>query len=843
MSSINLLLFAAVAVVMSVNAFAESLTVGSDETVTAECKAYDAMTIQGTLVIPSGGAATCTATRVSIDGGTIQLGAGSVLRVKGIDVGDSNSTIEFNGGKIVLVEELKTNGAGNLNLNGLGGDVVIDHVPTQWKRIFENATGVTGRIYVNGENNLVINMYRTCGIARKDSGVEGSVLLQHSGRTEINNPKDSETYSLGNQWGSVFASTDVVLGHGANLDLSSVWHVMEKSLTGAGSAKGAYLRFEIPQGGAGSCFAQVDMVKDLVLKGGGRLDVFKAAPTNLTIEAGEVCVLPRSRLGYAEYRLKIDGVGTAEKAAMGINAIALYAGEEDISPRFVSARLGSFGHDAGYAANLLNGTSDAGWWYGYDVNGGSTENPSFDNAYLDIRFNEHHIVTGYKIRTRHANSDRPTSWRLFGRDPDGEWELLDQRVDEKLPGAQHAWSGLFTAEIPDDADATTRCKTLAMNSGTKLTVLSNATFACCAFAPKGDEVFDFRPGSTVDFLAEDANGAAANMEVVACDGYSFAGTLAKSGGGTLAMVGCSAFEGPERIHVKEGTLAFRSYNPWKHWKFVFCDLDNNKGIPSGLSVDEIAVFDADGNRLNVTGTVTMAALTETSFSDYRKPMMYDGINDTMGYVGVVPNPENESTWVYTSFSLSPSAPSVASYNLMSGGNGPSNSRPKTWKVYAREKETDDWVLVDSQADIDTPSGNSIWYNGGKTWKVAAVQGSGAAAFRASMPITVDPGATLDLTRANATEISHLVVDGDAAGYGTIRGGTCAESGVVRVTVAGGLPSEPVGLPLKLIDCAGADNVRNWTLEVNGAAKATRRLSVAADGTLTVTATGTVVVIR
>ena len=818
-----MLKLAVAASLVSFTAAAESLTVGPGETVEInESKRYDSVTLNG---------------------GTVRLGTGGVLRGGGVDIGASDSTIEFNGGKLEVSGQIKTTDAGNLYLVGAGGDVVVDYVGTAWNRIMENVIGATGRIYVRGDRNLVLNLHRTCGFSKKDSNAEGSVQLQHGGHTEINNPEDSETYSLGNLWGSVFASTDVVLGYGANLDLSTAWHVMKKSLTGAGSAKGAYLRFEIPQGGVGSCFAQVDMVKDLVLKGGGRLDVFKAAPTNLTIEAGEVCVLPRSRLGYAEYRLKIDGVGTAEKAAMGINAIALYAGEEDISPRFVSARLGSFGHDAGYAANLLNGTSDAGWWYGYDVNGGSTENPSFDNAYLDIRFNDRHIVTGYKIRTRQANSDRPTSWRLFGRDPDGEWELLDQRVDEKLPGAQHAWSGLFTAEIPDDADATTRCKTLAMNSGTKLTVLSNATFACCAFAPKGDEVFDFRPGSTVDFLAEDANGAAANMEVVACGGYRFGGTLAKSGGGTLAMMGCSASEGPERIHVKEGTLAFRSYNPWKHWKFVFCDLDNNRGTPTGLALDEIAVFDADGNRLNVTGSVTMAALTETSFSDWRNPMMYDGVNGTVGYIASVPNPADQSTWVHTSFSLSPSAPAVAGYNLMSGMNGGSNSRPKTWKVYARENETDDWVLVDSQADIDTPSGNSIWYNGGKTWKVAAARGCGTAALRAAVPITVEPGATLDLSSANATEISHLVVDGDAVGCGTVLGGTCAESGVVRVTVAGGLPSEPVGLPLKLIDCAGADNVRNWTLEVNGAAKATRRLSVAADGTLTVTATGTVVVIR
>ena len=842
MSSVRMLAFAVVAALVFINASAESLTVGVGETVTAESKAYDGITVQGTLVLPADAAASTTS-RITISGGTIQLGSGAVLRANGIDVGASDSTIEFNGGKLAVVEEIKTTGAGNLDLVGAGCDVVIDHVPTQWKRIFENAAGVAGRIYVKGDNNLVINMNRTCGFSRKDSGVDGSVLLQHSGRTEINNPKDSEIYSMGNQWGNVLENSEVVLGHGANLDMSTVWHVMKKSLTGAGSVKGSYLRFEIPQAGEGRCFAQVDMVKDVVKKGNGRLDVFSAAPTNLTIEAGEVRVLPRSQLGYSEFRLKIDSVGTAEKSAMGINALALYSGESDITSEFVSARLGSYGHDAGYAANLLDGGSDSGWWYGYDVNGGSTANPSFDNAYLDVRFNDRHVVTGYKIRTRQTNSDRPKSWRLFGRDPGGEWELLDQRVNETLPSAQMTWSGMFAAAIPNDADATTRCTTLTMSSGAKLTVLSNATFACSAFAPNGGEVLDFKPGSAVDLSSEDASGAATSIDFAVGSSFTLGGAFSKSGDGTMTLTGCTADGGPEKIHVKGGTLAFRSYNSWKHWKFAFGDLDNNKGTPSGMALDEIGVFDADGNRLNVTGSVTMAALTDTSFSDWRKAMVYDGINDTLGYIAAVPNPEDESTWVYTSFSLSQSSPAVASYNLMSGGNGASNSRPKTWKVYARENTTDDWVLVDSQANIATPSGNSIWYNNGKAWTVTATQGAGAAAFQPSVPIMVDPGATLDLSYANETVFSDLAVDGAATGCGIIRGGACAAAGVVRVTVAGGLPVENGNLPLKFVDCAGTENVRDWTLQVNGVVKRNWRLSVAEDGTLSMSIPGFVIIVK
>ena len=66
----------------------------------------------------------------------------------------------------------------------------------------------------------------------------------------------------------------------------------------------------------------------------------------------------------------------------------------------------------------------------------------------------------------------------------------------------------------------------------------------------------------------------------------------------MTFTGLSAAAAPEKIHAKEGTLSFHSHNSWKHWKFAFGDLDNNKGTPSGLALDEIAVFDADGNRLS-----------------------------------------------------------------------------------------------------------------------------------------------------------------------------------------------------------------------------------------------------
>lgn len=839
MSSIKLLSFAAVAVVVSVNAFAESLTVGSGETVTAECKAYDAMTIQGTLVIPSGGAVTCTVSRVSIDGGTIQLSAGSVLRVKGIDVGASNSTIEFNGGRLAVVEGLITTGAGNLYLNGLDGDVVIDHVPTTWMRIFGNASGVTGRIYVKGDNDFVVNISRSCGLTGKDSGVNASVLLRHSGRTEIKRGGGTDFYTMGCGDGNVFEGRELKLGYGITLDGAGVWQTM-KSLVGSGSVKGKYIRFEVPQGETGKCLAQTTCIDALRKWNEGVLEVFKASPTNLFVEAGEVRILPRSQLGYSEFRFKIDGVGTPAKSGAKINSIALFSGGDDVTVRRASAVIPGQGSE--YVDNFLDGTSNSSWWYSYKDHGGK-ESPSFDDAYVDIRFNDRYLVTDYKLRTPDtAGGDRPRAWRLFGRDPDGEWELLDQRTDESLPSEDFEWSGMFAAAIPDDADSTTRCKALTMNSGTKLTVLSNATFVCDSFAPKGGEIFDFKPGSSVDFSSEDTNGAPASVDFVVSSNFSLGGAFAKSGEGTLTLTGNPASGGPEKIHVREGTLSFRSYNPWKYWKFVFCALADNLGTPTGMAVNEVAVYDADGNRLNLTGSATMGDLTDTSFNSTANPRMYDGDDSTHWLKQATPDPADENTWEYTSFSLAPNSPAVAGYNLKSGGNGGGNSRPKTWKVYARENTTDDWTLIDSQTDVTTPGAGAAWYNNGKPWVVTAVQGFGAAAFQASAPVTVDPGATLDLTRANATVISHLVVDCDVEGCGTILGGTYAAEGTLEINIAESSLGRNAELPLVIADAAGPVSFTNWKVVINGVEKRGYKVSRLASGRLEVIPPGLMLIV-
>ena len=841
-SSSRAWVLAAVAALVSFNVSAEALSVGPDETVTVASAAYDGMTVQGTLVIPSGGAVTSKTSRITIDGGTILLNDGAVLRVAGIDFGaaGNDSSVIFNGGQLTIAGQITSKGAGNLDLVCTNDyDVALNYVGSTWIYLFAFGAEATGKAYVKGDNSFVISLSRTSSLSSISAynDTNEPLALLHAGQTKILN-------NMGNFDEHLFAGREVLVGYGAKLSLSgnhgsSAYHHM-MSLVGSGAISGSRLGLTVPEGEVGKCFAQTYDIPTLRKYGDGRLDVFHAAPTNLTVDAGEVRVLPRSQAGYSEFRLKIDGVGTPAKSGMIINSFALYSGENDITAERASAE--SPNRTTAYVDKFLDGTNNDSLWFSYND---ETANPSFDDAYVDVRYHDHRIVTGYKLRTsRRSGGDWPKSWRLFGRDPGGEWELLDQRVDEAIPNTEYTWTGEYPVVVPADADATTSCKSMTMSGGSRLTVLSNATFVCSALSTSGGEAFDFRAGSSVDLAPGDASGAAADAEIVVGTASAFDGALTKSGSGTLTLTGVPASSGSSAIHVKEGTLAFRTgFLLWKHWKFAFCDIDAKGGEVKGMSIDEVAVYDADGSRLNVTGTVTMARVSETSFSDWRKNMPYDGIDDTLGYLASVPSPNDEGTWIYTSFVLSDEAPVVVGYNLKSGGSGASNRWPKSWKVYAREDETDEWLLVDSKTDVVTPYGNHTWYNGGQPWYLTTTQAVGVAAFPASAPVTVDPGATLDLSHSGVTTISRLVVDGDATGYGTVIGGKYAAEGTFEINVAGEALNSPFELPLLIDGISGAGMFSGWKVVVNGVEKKNLKVLVSNAGRPVVVTSGTVVIIR
>lgn len=756
-------------------AHADTLTVTSGQTVTIDsAQTYDA---------------------VSMSGGTIVLSAGGVLTTAGgVESTAEGSTIRFDGGKLISKATIKASGSGKLALVGNDGDIQIDFDCASWGDCF---TSTSKAISLTGNRKLVLAIKGRDGMAF-GSAREG-LSLAYTGRTEIHSGYLTDYYTA-------FPKGEMFVSGTATLNIGGTW-VEFASLSGPGLVDGdagGQLTLNVPAGSSGKCFSSVAGAVALIKKGSGALEVFGRLPDDFSVTAGSVRAVTRGQAGgYSEFKLKVDGVGTSRKTGMQLNELAIFSDETDVTAGYEKT---SFDSAAGYNGGKIFDKNDGTkWWYEYSMVGGAV----FDKAWVTVAYPERRLVTGYKLKTSDSGGDRPRSWRLYGRDPGGEWELLDQREDEAtVSDYDNTWTPLY-AVTDTGAQGKVAGKVVSLAAGTSLTVDQGVSFCYESLADEGAAVV--------------VNGA-----------------LVKSGNGTSDV--WSAVGGtPEAICVASGTLAFHSPLSFKFWKLAIGDVYDISG--GEVTAGEIAVYDAQGNRLNVIGSPTFASYTVGSFSDSQSKLLYDGEDSTQGWIyssGL--NPSDESTWKWTAFTLNETAPAVSSYNLETASYGsPANGSPKTWKLYAKANAADEWTLIDSQSNVTVPKSSYSWYNGGKPWRVSSDSASGSA-FPAGTPVSVAPGATLDLTQAAQTVLSCIELDGDVTGFGTIRGGSCAANGIVRVTYADTAPTGTYALPLKFENTSGLQNVETWTLWINGR-QSRKHLAVTVDGLLAVKPNGMVLIFR
>lgn len=746
---------------------ADTLTVTSGQTVTIDsAQTYDA---------------------VSLSGGTIVLSAGGVLTTAGgVSANTADSTICFAGGRLKTARQVLASGT-TLTLVAEGGDVNVDFDCSAW--IYGFATANSGKIVTSGTGKFVITLLQqSIGLGSDGLSLEQgqSGRMEVLGKTELAVNKD------------VFNAHEVYIAGDASINIGGTW-ITVGSLTGPGRVSGqagGRVTISVGEGKVGSCLSHVDPSLSLVKSGSGVLLALGAVTPPFTVNGGEICAVTRGSIGYSRFRFKVDGVGTPTKTGMHLNELALMVEDVNISSGYSAYDMG-----AGYGGqSILDGKDSTKWWYDYD----NQSAPSFDKAWVEVRFADRHILTGYRLKSSDWGGDVPKSWRLYGCDAGGDWELIDQKTDEPTaPTPENKWSPLYAvgcAQMP----GTLSCPALTIAASTVLN------------APMGTT---FEAGLAVDGTA------------------CLAGTGAFAKTGTGALLSDSATE-LSAVTVCEGSLAFRTPISWKQWKLAIGDVYNLEGAE--VTFGELAVYDADGNRLNVIGLPTFSSYTGGSFSDGQAKLLYDGQDNGQGWISSSGlNPSDEKTWKWTAFTLSETAPAVSGYNLRTATYLAAGS-PKTWKLYARANEQDEWTLIDSQSNVTVP-GSYSWYNGGKPWRVSSDAASGAA-FPAETSVSVASGATLDLTQAAQTTLSQIVVDGDGEGVGVIRRGICADVGTLAVTYAGAVPKGSFSLPLKFEDVANADALANWTVTINGKVSR-KKLAVDGDGQLGLTAPGMLLLFR
>lgn len=791
---------------------------GGDPVVVSSDASYDTITVAGTLVV-SGAKLACTSP-LAVTGGSVILEDGATLTAAGVTASSADSKIEFNGGRLVTSGQIKADGV-VLSLSGNGGDVLLDFNLPAWAYAFSASSN--GKVKTDGNGRLVVSLAKSpqgLGLVVNNSSLQ---MLQ-TGRTEIRGGVLSADYDCFPNSGELFVAA------GADLYIGGMWLTVG-SLTGPGritGINGGQVKVSVPEGGTGCCYSSLDSALALIKDGAGVLKVIGRMPSAFTVNGGEIRAVPRSEVGYSQFKFKVDGVGVSSLTGMQLNELAFFAGEEDVTSGYVGKP--SFDNSEGiYNGDKIFDRADGKWWYTYSTD------PSFEKAWVSVAYPERRVITGYKIKSSDWGGDVPKSWRLYGRDESGEWELIDQRVDdENVPEPVNNWSGLYAVSYSANP-GTLDIRSLTLAKGTKLSAVADTRLSIAALTDNGAS-YSFAAGSSVDIAA------ASDDETTGMIGE---GDFILSGAANLVSYGTVT---PASLHVKGGVLTFRTPIALKQWKLVIGDVFDASG--NELAFGEFAVYDQNGNRLNVTGSATMASKS-SSFSSTQADYLYDGKDNSQAWVNwsnLKVNAADETTWPWTSFTLSGSAPAVYGYNLRTATYD-SKGRPKTWKLYARATSSDDWVLIDEKKDVATPSASYTWYDGSyefpgrPAWLLQSESGGAVAAFASTVPVTVGPGATLDLTAASQTQLSDIRLNGDAEGFGTIRGGTFAAEGTVRVTFAGEVPRAPYELPLKIVGATGTSELRNWTLIVNGRIIANKHLVVGADGMLTVQPVGFVIGIR
>ena len=792
---------------------------GGDPVVVSSDASYDCITVEGTLVVS--GSKLTSAGQLILTGGTVILEDGATLTAAGVTASSADSKIEFNGGRLVTSGQIKADGVA-LSLSGNGDDVLLDFNLPAWAYAFSASSN--GKVKTDGNGRLVVSLAKSpqgLGLV----GNKSYLQMSQTGRTEIRDGVLSADYDCFPNSGELFVAA------GAELYIGGMWLTVG-SLTGPGritGINGGQVKISVSEGGTGCCYSSLDSALALIKDGAGVLKVIGRMPSAFTVNGGEIRTVPRSEVGYSQFKFKVDGVGVSSLTGMQLNELAFFAGEEDVTSGYVGKP--SFDNSEGiYNGDKIFDRADGKWWYTYSTD------PSFEKAWVSVAYPERRVITGYKIKSSDWGGDVPKSWRLYGRDESGEWELIDQRVDdENVPEPVNNWSGKYAVSYSANP-GTLDIQSLTLAKGTKLSAVADTRLTIADLTDNGASYL-FAAGSSVEIAA------ASYYETTGMIGE---GDFIKSGAANLVSYGTVT---PASLHVKGGTLTFRSPIALKQWKLVIGDVVDASG--NELTFGEFAVYDQNGNRLNVTGSATMGSVA-SSFSSTQAGYLYDGKDNSnqawVNWGNLQVNAADETTWPWTSFTLADTAPAVYGYNLRTATYD-SNGRPKTWKLYARATSSDDWLLIDEQKDVVSPVASYAWYDGsyefpGKPlWRLQTDSDASVAAFSPSVPVTVDPGATLDLTAASQTQLSDIRLNGDAEGFGTIRGGTFAAEGIVRVTFAGEVPRAPYELPLKLDGTTDASALRNWTLIVNGRIIANKHLVVGADGMLTVQPVGFVIGIR
>ena len=367
-------------------------------------------------------------------------------------------------------------------------------------------------------------------------------------------------------------------------------------------------------------------------------------------------------------------------------------------------------------------------------------------------------------------------------------------------------------------------------------------------------------------LILDASQNVANELAGISDDAASPVSVTKTGIGSWTLNGSNVIHGT--VHVAGGTLKVRNASgKFRYYKLTIRD-SGNPGKGSALNIGEIGLYDASGNQINkgysrndnyheiAASQIALARFGAHWPAGFNS--LCNGKSDQTN-LRVIENGANmkldvDNVWTHIPvlFCLPDNAADVASYDILfySSASSSPGYTPGNWvleaspdmihwmslhevtSVDAEGMGADTWVFART-VDAHTTSNLPMTHSGGHS--IAENSTTIPCTVFSNATVSVAKGATLETT--DGIEIKKLVLDGSAAGNGTISGFTFAERGELSIVNLG---SEPrIEVDLNLTDVAGFSNVANWSVTATrpDGSHTRRRVTVTNDGKLVVDRVG------
>ena len=334
-----------------------------------------------------------------------------------------------------------------------------------------------------------------------------------------------------------------------------------------------------------------------------------------------------------------------------------------------------------------------------------------------------------------------------------------------------------------------------------------------------------------------------------------------------------------QLHFSAGTNVFsRQGIDKKYWRFTFTGMSGGKSVlylrglhlygPDGSVQNKSLSYDNYVKDDNYTALSTKGAIRwfcssktnvaskvgEESYYNYKNlnkiTRMSDNNNHYPRMVSPVIDKDNPDSWLSVEMYLKDAATAITGYNLRIGPYG--TKYADSWIVYASDDGLS-WQVVDVKSDV-VPANKTKYYsydgfdyvkgtfNAKELFHFTGYRTDGLTPSEEPLALQVDGDAMVDLRAfTGGQSVNALTVDLDPAiKGGEVFGAKIAATGTLTIKNAGKIASGTI-LPLKLPESIDGENIKDWSVVIDGKSGIYRAM-LQSDGGLVLVGGGTMMIL-